>query len=45
MFDYKTTKWMNKFGLYFDKILEILKSFTKKESYIAQIQDAKLKDI
>lgn len=36
---------MNNFGSNYDKILEILKSITKKESFITQIREPKLKDI
>ena len=36
---------MNNFGSNYDKILEILKSITKKESFLTQIREPKLKDI
>jgi len=36
---------MNNFGSNYDKILEILKSITKKESFLIQIREPKLKDI
>lgn len=36
---------MNNFRSNYDKILEILKSITKKESFITQIREPKLKDI
>jgi hypothetical protein len=36
---------MNNFGSNYDKILGILKSITKKESFLTQIREPKLKDI
>jgi len=36
---------MNNFRSNYDKILEILKSITKKESFLTQIREPKLKDI
>lgn len=36
---------MNNFGSNYEKILEILKSITKKESFLTQIREPKLKDI
>lgn len=36
---------MNNFGSNYDKILEILKSITEKESFLTQIREPKLKDI
>jgi len=36
---------MNNFASNYDKILEILKSITKKESFLTQIREPKLKDI
>lgn len=36
---------MNNFESNYDKILEILKSITKKESFLTQIREPKLKDI